>query len=830
MKKITLFLLALLGSIAANAFFDPNMEVEEPSFEVDGICYMVTGESTVEVMYRVTYESITGSYQDEYGEEYYYDIPVPVRDYYSGDVTIPNSVISYFDKTYTVTSIGDGAFYECCNLTSVTMPESVTSIGAGAFAGCSSLTSITIPVGVTNIGGSAFAGSGLTSITIPESVTNIGENAFYGTAWYNNQPDGMVYAGLVAYQYKGIMPTNTEIVLTDGTLAIGAGAFAACSGLTSITIPESVTSIGAGAFAGCSSLTSITIPVGVTNIGGSAFAECSGLTSITIPESVTSIGNYAFNGCSGLTAVIVGRETPPTIEDSGYPYLANATLANATLYVPSGCKSAYESVAYWSIFGKITDNLVLYSIVQSTIGTACGDFEPNTWYLMYQGRPSNGSSSYAIPNVGEKPASSGGYLTDMGEGQVVKKMAADDIQASMVRFVPTANSGAYKVLFATGRYMTDSNGTGNSKTFSTTASIDEAGVFNVYRIPEEDGASTNRSSFGFNRYNMQEQIDNDGTGFNVVTWSSGQHTSIQICNSIWSVVDVEWQDVTTLTLEMGSSGMLDIHTMPWAQIQTFQWSSSNENVVTVDASGKVTAVGVGTTFIMAHAVETNHTLRCTVQVYNKGDIDLDGDWDDQDIHLLAQIVVGNAEQHPAADFNKDGKVSLVDVTALTNFSLTESQYRAAQASIAYEGTYRIYTLHNGSEVDGIRRYLTADGYLTTNASEAGEFIFRRTEDESLFQSPGWKFDECFTNPKLNNGSLGEIVPQGHILRNTVKNRIDWEGQVWLKKGDTYAVRSTNAVSGFYGADSFWNVIEYNGQPTADYGWNAAYVWRLEQVW
>ena len=107
-----------------------------------------------------------------------------------------------------ITSIGNYAFYNSSNLTSITIPESVTSIGSWAFNGCSGLTSITIPESVTSIGESAFRDcSGLTSITIPESVTSIGNYTFLD-----------------------------------------------CSGLKSITIPNSVTSIGFYAFSGCSSL------------------------------------------------------------------------------------------------------------------------------------------------------------------------------------------------------------------------------------------------------------------------------------------------------------------------------------------------------------------------------------------------------------------------------------------------------------------------------------------------------------------------------------------------------------------------------------------------
>ena len=226
-------------------------------------------------------------------------------------------------------AIGVNVFKKNNTITSIVIPNSVTSIGREAFDECTGLTSITIPNSVTSIGDYAFRGcTGLTSVVIGNSVTSIGNEAFSGTAWYNNQPDGVVYAGKALYRYKGTMPSNTSITIKDGTLSItdyafkgcegltsitilnsvtsiGIQAFYGCTGLTSITIPNSVTSIGGGAFCGCYGLTSVVIPNSVTSIGGAAFRDCTGLTSITIPNSVTSIGNNAFYKCTGLTSITI---------------------------------------------------------------------------------------------------------------------------------------------------------------------------------------------------------------------------------------------------------------------------------------------------------------------------------------------------------------------------------------------------------------------------------------------------------------------------------------------------------------------------------------------
>ena len=326
--------------------------------------YNITSENTVAVTY----------YTNNYNNYYYV----------SGDVVIP-STVTYDGTTYSVTSIGGSAFFDCSDLTSVTIPNNVTSIGQSAFNYCSGLTSITIPNSVTSIGEYAFSGC--------SSLTTLNFNAINCHDFYDHDYDGY-------YALFSDTPL-TMVNIGDSVQRIPANFVIGCRGLTSITIPNSVTSIGNDAFSGCSGLTSVTIPNSVTSIGGGAFSNCSGLTtlnfnainchgfydydgyydlfsdtplttvnigdsvqripayfvsgcsdltSVTIPESVTSIGNDAFSYCSGLTSVTIPNSVT-SIEGGAFSYCSGL----ASINVASG------NTYYSSIDG------VLYNYVQDTL-------------------------------------------------------------------------------------------------------------------------------------------------------------------------------------------------------------------------------------------------------------------------------------------------------------------------------------------------------------------------------------------------------------------------------------------------------------------------------
>ena len=193
-------------------------------------------------------------------------------------LVIPSEVTGNYGAKYQVSEIADYAFQGCDKLESLVIPNTVKKIGMYAFTSCSKLV----------------------DISFPESLEDVLGGALYECAWYNNQPDGLVYVGNLLYRYKGTAPTGT-IVVRDGTKAVLDFTFSNQPNIQSVVLPESVTSVHMQAFGDCPNLESVTLPTWLSVIGDYTFQNCSKLQNINLPLGLDQIGKEAFAGCSSLT-------------------------------------------------------------------------------------------------------------------------------------------------------------------------------------------------------------------------------------------------------------------------------------------------------------------------------------------------------------------------------------------------------------------------------------------------------------------------------------------------------------------------------------------------
>ncbi|MBP3738369.1 MAG: leucine-rich repeat protein [Muribaculaceae bacterium] len=205
--------------------------------------------------------------------------------------------------------IGNYAFYECLELTSVSIPYGC-QLGVGSFGACEfNLTSVTLGGGQTEIPAYCFFDSdALRSITLPEGIETIGDFAFnYSGITSVKFPSTLKSIGYNSFSYA---PNLTSITVNDALEIVGERAFGSLP-ITSIDL-KNVKELGAFAFQSCPSLSSVKLDH-VERLGATAFFGCKALTGINLPESLRVMEGTTFFNCSALADLTI----PANVEEIG---------------------------------------------------------------------------------------------------------------------------------------------------------------------------------------------------------------------------------------------------------------------------------------------------------------------------------------------------------------------------------------------------------------------------------------------------------------------------------------------------------------------------------
>ena len=218
----------------------------------------------------------------------------------------------------TIKRIGGMAFMDCKSLTSIALPASLEEIEVDCFASCSSLSTLSISEGLTSIGSEAFIRcTSLENVIIPQSVKNIGGYAF---SQCSNLASVELPALLQTIE-TGVFDSCrllTSLTIPEGTSIIKDEAFRNCISLRKILIPPSVKTVGAfsedsyyrrepyqGAFQGCGKLSEVIFTEGLLALGDNTFSQCDSLKILELPNGLKNIGKKAFSFCKSLEKVSI---------------------------------------------------------------------------------------------------------------------------------------------------------------------------------------------------------------------------------------------------------------------------------------------------------------------------------------------------------------------------------------------------------------------------------------------------------------------------------------------------------------------------------------------
>lgn len=242
----------------------------------------------------------------------------------SDDLIISSEVTaSKGGNKYTVTEIGESAFYLCSGYEgNLKLPATVNKIGNYAFQYCGFKGELNLPQSLTYIGNYSFMNcKGFTgALTIPNSVMLIGSDAFATCIGLNGKltlSDSLVEIGDNAF--AGCLELTGNVVLPSSLERIGMFAFASCLKMNGIlAIPQNIVNVSYASFA-WSKISQLNLSCDTERIGEKAFYSSSSLSgSIIIPKKVSQISSKAFAECAAINEISYCGEEVPEVETNAF--------------------------------------------------------------------------------------------------------------------------------------------------------------------------------------------------------------------------------------------------------------------------------------------------------------------------------------------------------------------------------------------------------------------------------------------------------------------------------------------------------------------------------
>ena len=697
--------------------------------------------------------------------------------------------INQIELSSGLTHIGDNAFLQA-SVTDVEIPDTVISIGTNAFWNCNTIQT-TIPASVQELGATAFYGT---------FVVNIDANSPYfcseedGKILYNKDKTTLYQVSqdrtgnftipstvttINDFAMNGCAKVTGELVIPDSVQTIGRSAFEG-TGFTSLNLGNSVKEIGVSAFYNCATMTgNLVIPASVTTIGENAFAKTGfngkldfqaqieefpaaifkelNFTSVSFSDSVKTIGDHAFENCKLLTTVTFGQG----LETIG-SFAFEGSGISGKLIFPDSLKRI-KDYAFSNCLG-ITE-------IDFPEGNATIE------YAAFTGDTGVQKIKIPLSEIQFDKLNNGGYW-------IFTQYKENKLETIVVGTAPKENSMS---LFA--------NSLAGLKTIVIGTGVSE---INNY-------AFQNSTSLESALYPSDLVIDNEE-------------------KSNQKLIDVGTKYTVAANGSMGQNteqAMLTFETPEGKTCPAVTYLSTNESAVTVDANGKIKAVGSvgqkatikaqydGTTFakvdvtigtsagedfysidpVIADQTYTGTELKPAVKVTKNGEVIETG----YSVEYSANTNVGTATATVKVGDTVIGTATFNIVKAKPTVKIT-----ADQTSLVGSGTVKLTVTPNGVPTEG-KIEVTCDNGITVTKNEDGTFSAALPNETKTYTFTA-SYDGDANHEKASDTCVVSVTYKGSShhsssTSNTVSASTASNGKVSLdkstaKKGDTVTVTVT----------------------------------------